>query len=150
MQSKRWAIIDTETDGLWPPIHVVEIAAQLMEGWEPCGDSFQVFLNHDVFIPPQVTAIHGYTQEFLREHGRPPIEAHTAFGRYVQNCPLAAHNLGFDWDRVLLPEWQRLGIAPIGQRGICTLLLSRRILFEAASHRLDVLKQKFSLGEEPR
>ncbi len=144
----RWIIVDTETDGLWAPIHVVEIAAQLMEDWQPCGEPFQVFLNHDVFIPPETVAIHGYTREFLRKHGRDPVEAHEAFRSYAQGCPIVAHNLSFDWDRVLLPEWERLGIPAIGRRGFCTLLLARRLLFETQSHRLDSLKLQFSLGEE--
>lgn len=147
MNAQRWVIVDTETDGLWPPIHVVEIAAQIMEGSEPCGEPFQVFLNHDVFIPPAVVAIHGYTQEFLQEHGRPPFEAHEAFREYVSDYPIVAHNLGFDWNRALLPEWERLRIAPIGRRGFCTMLLSRRILFETASHALDSLRGEFGLGE---
>jgi DNA polymerase III epsilon subunit-like protein len=144
----RWTIVDTETDGLWAPIHVVEIAAQIMEDWQPCGEPFQVFLNHNVYIPAEVVAVHGYTREFLRKHGRPPAEAHEAFREYVRGCPIVAHNLSFDWDRVLLPEWERLGIPAIGQRGFCTLLLARRLLVETASHRLDALKHQFGLGEE--
>jgi DNA polymerase III epsilon subunit-like protein len=144
----RWAIIDTETDGLWAPIHVVEIAAQLMEDGSPCGEPFQIFLDHDVVIPPETVAIHGYTREFLRKHGRPPAEAHEAFRQYLQGCPIVAHNLSFDWDRVLLPEWERLGIPAMGRRGFCTLLLARRLLYETTTHRLDALKHQFSLGDE--
>ena len=146
--SLRWAIVDTETDGLWAPIHVVEIAAQLMEDWQPCGEPFQIFLNHDVFIPPEAVAVHGYTRQFLRKHGRSPVEAHEAFRAYLQSCPIVAHNLAFDWDRVLLPEWERLGIPAMGRRGFCTLLLARRLLFETQTHRLDSLKHQFDLGEE--
>ncbi len=47
----RWVIIDTETDGLCAPIHVVEICGQLMEGWTPIGTPFRMLLNHDVPIP---------------------------------------------------------------------------------------------------
>ncbi|MGD0251964.1 MAG: exonuclease domain-containing protein, partial [Verrucomicrobiota bacterium] len=61
--SQRWVIVDTETDGLTAPIHVIEIAAQLMEGSQPYGDPFQIYLNHDVPIPAAATAIHGYTRE---------------------------------------------------------------------------------------
>jgi DNA polymerase III epsilon subunit-like protein len=143
---QRWVVVDTETNGLDAPIYVVEIAAQLMEGWRPCGDPFQVYLNHDIHIPPQAVAIHGYTREFLREHGMAPVEAHEAFRRYAKNYPLVAHNLSYDWNRALEPEWMRLGLSPVGQRGFCTMLLSRRVLPEVASFRLDGLKSHFRLN----
>ena len=39
MQGAHWVIVDTETDGLYEPIHVVELSAQLMRGWEAVGDA---------------------------------------------------------------------------------------------------------------
>ena len=148
-KAQRWVIVDTETDGLTAPIHVVEIAAQLMEGWETCGEPFQVFLNHNVHIPWSAVAIHGYTQEFLRANGRPPMEAHVAFKQYAGEFPIVAHNLGYDWNRALVPEWNRLGLKPAGCRGFCTVTLSRRVLPEADSYSLDELKSRFGLGSGP-
>lgn len=145
MQSARWAIIDTETDGLFAPIHIVEIAAQLMEGWEPAGEPFRVLLNHDVPIPPEVSAIHGYTRAFLKTHGLAPVEAHAKFRDYVGQVPLVAHNLRYDWDQCLVPEWQRLQIEPFAQRGFCTMLIARRAIPETHSHRLPLLKDHFGL-----
>jgi DNA polymerase-3 subunit epsilon len=78
----EWVIVDTETDGLFAPIHVVEIAAQRMVGWEPRGEPFRVFLDHDVFIPYEALAVHGYTREFLREHGQEPAHAHALFADF--------------------------------------------------------------------
>jgi len=149
MSDTHWVIVDTETDGLRAPIHVVEIGAQLMRGLEPCGEPFQVFLNHDVFIPPGAVAVHGYTQEFLREHGQPPVEAHEAFRRYAKDCPIVAHHLAFDWNSALAPEWARLGVAQIGRRGFCTVALSRRVLVENVSHGLDALRMWLGLGDGP-
>ncbi|MDB6134359.1 MAG: Exonuclease, RNase and polymerase [Verrucomicrobiales bacterium] len=57
---------------LHDPIHVVELSAQLMEGWEPVGNPFWMLLNHDVSIHPEATAIHGYTRELLRLSGYSP------------------------------------------------------------------------------
>ena len=39
----EWTLIDTETTGLFAPIHVVEVAAVRMRGWEPTGETFQAF-----------------------------------------------------------------------------------------------------------
>jgi DNA polymerase III alpha subunit (gram-positive type) len=140
-----WVIIDTETDGLSAPIHVVELAAQFMRGWDPVGEPFRMYLNHEVRIPTEAIAVHGYTQAYLRKNGRDPREVHEAFRAYVKDCPLVAHNLTYDWDRTLLPEWARLGIPPIGKRGFCTLTLARRLVPEIRSHRLNKLKSDFRL-----
>src|ERR1039457_6836481 len=115
----EWLIVDTETDGLMDPIHVVEIAAQRMRGWEPVGEKFRVLLNHNVHIPSAAVAIHGYTEEFLRKNGEEPLRAHAMFRDFAGDLPVVAHNLSFDWNRALYPEWGRLGLAPAGRRGFC-------------------------------
>jgi len=145
MKGTRWVIIDTETDGLLDPIHVVELSGQLMEGWERVGEPFQMLLNHDVPIPPEAVAVHGYTREYLRRHGQEPRHVHEAFRDYARDYPLVAHNLSFDWNRCLEPEWTRLGVPRIGRRGFCTMMLARRLVTETSSYRLDVLKQCFHL-----
>ena len=126
----EWLLLDTETDGLMEPIHVVEIAAQRMRGWTPNGEPFRVLINHNVPIPSAAVAIHGYTEEFLRKNGEDPLEAHELFRAYAGDLPAVAHNLSFDWNRALCPEWQRLGLPPVGRRGFCTLMLSRRVVDE--------------------
>jgi DNA polymerase-3 subunit epsilon len=159
---QRWIILDTETDGLAAPIHVVEIAAQLMEGWEVCGEPFQVFLNHDIPIPIEAIAIHGYTREFLREHGLPPREAHEKFRAYVGTLPITSHNLRFDWDSALVPEWRSLSIGDklikgqaefipkIGQRGFCLKELAKRLVCESPGFSLDRLRDVFQITVEDR
>ncbi len=114
----EWVIIDTETDGLYFPIHVVEVAAQRMRGLAPDGEPFQVFLNHNIPIPPEAHAIHGYTRDFLSEHGVTPQLAHNRLRDYIGSRAVSSHCLSFDWNRVLLPEWNRLGVAPSGLKHI--------------------------------
>ena len=60
-----------------------------------------------------------------------------------------AYNLRFDLDDVLLPEWQRLGVPPIGQRGFCALELARRLLdpVPAGNCKLQTLRQFYRLPE---
>jgi DNA polymerase-3 subunit epsilon len=145
MNGTDWLIVDTETDGLSDPIHVVEIAAQRMRGWQPAGEKFRVLLNHNVDIPPAAVAIHGYTKEFLRQHGMDPTCAHELFRNFAENLPLVSHNLAFDWNRALHPEWLRLRINPAGTRGFCTLMLSRRCVRETKSYSLDSLRSSFAI-----
>ena len=147
MKGAHWVIIDTETDGLREPIHVVELSGQLMEGWEPVGEPFQMLLNHDVPIPPEAVAIHGYTREYLKRHGQEPVRVYESFRDYARDFELVAHNLSYDWNRCLEPEWARLGVPRIGQRGFCCMMLARRLAPETTSYRLDALKQCFQLTQ---
>jgi DNA polymerase III epsilon subunit-like protein len=141
-----WVLVDTETDGLEAPIHAVEVAAQRFKGFEPFGEPLRVFINHGIEIPPAATAVHGYTTEFINENGVSPQAAYEQIGDYISGAPIAAHYLGFDWNRVLSPEWERLGIAPLGQRGFCTWKLARRSLPELPTHKLDFLREQFDLS----
>lgn len=140
-----WVVVDTETSGLCSPIYCVEIAAQKMRGWQTDGEPFRVFINHNVSLEPGAVRVHGYTRHFLDRHGIDPSEAYTLWRTYVGSLPLVAHNLKFDWDRVLLPEYARLGIAPIGTPGFCTLKLARRMLPETHRHGLCSLSAVFDL-----
>jgi DNA polymerase III epsilon subunit-like protein len=143
MNSSNWLLIDTETTGLRKPIYCVEIAAQMMKGFETVGDPFQVLLNHDVPIDPTAEAIHGYTREYLRKNGKNPNSAYEAFRSYAQELQMVSYNLSFDWGRVLEPEYSRLNIAPIGQPAFCALTLARRCIYEADNHRLETLRNLF-------
>jgi DNA polymerase III epsilon subunit-like protein len=142
----KWIILDTETDGLQMPIHALEISAQLMVGWQPVGNPFGVLINHDIDIDYQATAIHGYTREFLKKNGIKPLDAHSKLRDYVKDYPIVSHNLNYDWDRVLLGEWGRLGIPQIGRRGFCSCLLSKRVIPEVDSYKLDELKKHFGIN----
>lgn len=148
MNNAEWVIIDTETDGLSDPIHVVEIAAQRMNGWEPVGEKFRILINHRVPIPLEASAVHGYTEEYLEKNGVDPLVAHTLFREYAGGLPLVAHNLSFDWNRSLFNEWLRLGLEPVGQRGFCSLMLSRRLVDECKSYRLDSLRSAFQVSSD--
>jgi DNA polymerase III epsilon subunit-like protein len=141
----NWTLVDTETDGLWEPISVIEIAAQRFQGLRPVGEPFKVFINHGIEIPEAATAIHGYTTDFIKDNGLDPKVAYSAFREYVGETYVAAHYLIFDWDRVLVPELVRLGEPAIGKRGFCTWFLSRRSLPEFRTHRLDYLREVFTL-----
>jgi len=148
MKDEPWAIIDTETSGLMPPICAVEIASQRMKGWEPAGEPFRVLLNHDVEIDPMAESLHGYSQEYLRQHGQDPKKAHRAFHDYAEDLPIVAYNISFDWNRVLEPEYKRLNVPQTGKRGFCAMTLARRVINETDNHRLETLKDYFKLSTE--
>ena len=58
----RWLLVDTETTGLTQPIHAVEIAAQIMEGWKPVGEPFRQLINVDAEIPSEVSRVQSMMQ----------------------------------------------------------------------------------------
>jgi DNA polymerase III epsilon subunit-like protein len=131
-----------------PPICAVEIASQRMKGWEPEGSPFRVLLNHDVPIDPMAESLHGYSREYLRQHGQDPKKAHRAFHEYAEGLPIVAYNISFDWNRVLEPEYRRLNVPQTGTRGFCAMTLARRVINETDNHRLETLKDHFRLSTE--
>ncbi len=145
----EWLILDTETTGTGPPIFVVDIAAQRMRGWEPVGEPFRRLLNHDKEIPPEASRVHGYTREILDRDGEPPHQVYSEFRDYVGGLPVVSYNIEFDWDRVLVPEWRRLGIPSIGRRGLCALRLAQRLLdpVPAGNCKLQTLRQYYRMEE---
>ena len=147
MRDETWVVVDTETSGLDYPIYAVEIAAQRMKGWQPDGEPFHMLLNHDVPIEPDAQALHGYSREYLRQHGKPPLLVHEAFHEYTGTAPIVAYNLSFDFDRVLVRETQRLKTPQTGTRGFCALCLARRLITETPNLRLDTLKQHFNIDD---
>ncbi|MFM7834136.1 MAG: 3'-5' exonuclease, partial [Planctomycetaceae bacterium] len=105
-----------------------ELAAQLMCGWTPKGSSFRRLINPDADIAPGAALVHGYTRELLERDGEPPHDVYREFAEYTGALPLVSFNLAFDFDKVLLPEWRRLGCQTVGSRGFCALRLAQRLL----------------------
>ena len=149
MNDQDWVLIDTETTGLAAPIFVVELGAQRMRGWQPVGPSFRRLLNQNLDIPPEASRVHGYTREILERDGDPAAAVYRDFDAYAGGLPIVAYNLEYDLDEVLLPEWRRLRIQPIGTRGFCALRLAQRLLdpVPAGNCKLQTLRQYYRLPE---
>ena len=144
-----WILLDTETTGFTKPIFAVDLAAQKMQGWEKDGEPFRRLLNHGCAIPDEAARVHGYNREILERDGSPPEDVYEAFAAYAGKLPVGAYNLEYDWDQVLLPEWKRLGIPQIGERGFCALKLAQRLLdpVPAGNCKLQTLRQYYRLPE---
>ena len=149
MNNKSWVLINTETTGLTSPIFVVELGAQKMRGWEPDGPPFRRLLNQNQDIPPEASRVHGYTREILELDGDLATHVYRDFATYAGGLPIVAFNLEYDLDEVLLPEWKRLRIAPIGPAGFCAYQLAQRLLdpMPAGNCKLQTLRQYYRLPE---
>lgn len=149
MNNRHWILLDTETTGLSAPIFTVELAAQRMRGWRPEGEPFRKLLNQNEDIPAEATRVHGYTREILERDGELPAEVYQDFTKYVGGLPLVSFNLEYDFDKVLTPEWRRLGISVIGSSGFCALRLAQRLLdpVPARNCKLQTLRRYYRLPE---
>ncbi len=120
-----------------------------MCGWKPDGEPFRKLLNQNCEIPPEASRVHGYTREILERDGEPAGAVYEAFRAYAGGLPLVSYNAEYDLDSVLLPEWKRLGIAPIGTTGFCAMRLAQRLLdpVPAGNCKLQTLRQYYRLPE---
>lgn len=145
----KWVVLDTETSGIQPPVSVLDLAAQRMCDWEPEGPPFRRLINHNQDISPEASRVNGLTREILERDGHPPLQVYQQFSEYVGDLPIVSYNLEFDLDQALLPEWERLGLRPIGRSGFCALRLAQRLLdpVPAGNHKLQTLRQYYRLPE---
>jgi DNA polymerase III epsilon subunit-like protein len=147
--SSSWILARAVTSVYTESIYPLEIAAQVMKGWERDGDSFRRLINLGCAIPDEASRVHGYTREILERDGSPPEEVYRDFAAYAGSLSMVSYNLEYDWDQVLLPEWKRLGISQIGVLGFCALKLAQRLLdpVPAGNCKLQTLRQYYRLPE---
>ena len=89
------------------------------------------------------------TREILERDGEPAVAVYEALADYVGELPLVSYHLQHDLDQVLPPEWERLGIGPIGARGFCALRLAQRLLDPAPTGdcTLETLRRYFRMPQ---
>lgn len=131
------AVIDFETTGLSPAQgdRATEIAAVIVEDGRVV-DHYQSLMNAGVRVPAHIEALTGISNAMIRS-ARTAGEVMHDVSDFIGELPIAAHNASFDakfWDAELA-RIQRSR----QQDFVCTLLLSRRLLPSAPSHKLGVL-----------
>lgn len=134
---ERIAVIDFETTGLSPAQgdRATEIAAVILEGGRVV-DRYQSLMNAGVRVPAHIEALTGISNAMLRQ--APPADRVMGeVADFVSDCPLVAHNAAFDsrfWDAELarIARQRR-------QEFACSLLLARRLMPDAPSHKLGAL-----------
>lgn len=131
------AVIDFETTGLSPAQgdRATEIAVVILRDGEVV-DRYQSLMNAGVRIPSYIEALTGISDAMVRS--APPVaEVMREAAAFVGGTPLVAHNASFDckfWDA----ELARIG-EKRRQEFACSMLLSRRLLPQAPSHKLGAL-----------
>lgn len=131
------AVIDFEATGLSlaQGDRATELAAVILENGKVV-DRYQSLMNAGVRIPSFIEALTGISNAMIRQA---PTAATVMreVSDFVGDIPLVAHNASFDckfWDA----EVQRINL-PRPQEFACSLLLSRRLLPLAPSHKFGAL-----------
>jgi DNA polymerase-3 subunit epsilon len=146
----REIVIDTETTGLDPfqGHRVIEIGCVELLNRFPTGNTFHVYINPERDVPAEARAVHGITEEFLRDK---PLFADLADDliAFVGDAPLIAHNAGFDFT-FINAELDRAGRPLLTRdRLVDTLMLARR-KHPAGPNRLDDLCSRYGIDNSRR
>jgi DNA polymerase-3 subunit epsilon len=146
----REIVLDTETTGLDPGQghRLVELGCIELLNRIPTGATFHKYLNPEREVPAEAFAIHGLSNEFLKDKPR-FIEIADEFLAFIGEAPLVIHNASFDHG-FLCAELKRIERALIArERLVDTLLLARR-KHPAGPNRLDDLCVRYGIDNSRR
>lgn len=142
------AVLDFETTGLSPAqdARATEIGVVIVEGGQIVA-RYQSLMNSGAWVPPFIERLTGITNTMLRT-APPAAEVMQEVAEFVGGRPLLAHNASFDqkfWDAELARVQRRRS-----QDFACSLLLARRLLPLAPSHKLGQLNDWIGLPDTGR
>lgn len=124
----REIVFDTETTGMDPFAgdRIIEIGAVELINHLPSGKTLQLYINPERDVPPEATAVHGITNDFLKDK---PVfsQVYSEFIEFIgSDGILVAHNAAFDMKFVNW-ELQQVGHGEIpDSRVVDTLKIARR------------------------
>lgn len=126
---------------------IIEIAGQRFEsGLEPIW--FSQLINPGVSIPHRITRITGITTAMVFDQPKAD-EVMPAFEEFLGDAVFVAHNIKFDVGFVNA-EFERVGLPPMSNKGLCTLRLARRLLPGLRSKSLGSLAKFYRIPGEGR
>jgi DNA polymerase-3 subunit epsilon len=149
----RQIVLDTETTGLEPSQghRIIEIGCVELINRRPTNNHFHCYLQPDREIDDGAIAVHGITNEFLRDKPR-FADVAEQFLDFVRGAELVIHNAAFDigflnHELALLGE----GIGRVDE--VCsvmdTLLLARR-MHPGQRNSLDALCRRYGIDNSQR
>ncbi len=142
---KREIIFDLETTGFNPieGDRIIEIGAVEMINLVPSGKEFHAFVNPMRPIPKDSTAIHGITDEMVKDELSFPYIA-KSFINFIGDAKLIAHNVGFDKSFINF-ELKNAGFEEISdERFVDSLQLAKK-QFPGQQNSLDALCNRFNI-----
>ncbi len=147
---KRFAIVDTETTGLFPANdRVLQIGVVIVRGDGTIEQQFATHIKRLVFKPGRLGAhhVHGITRTDLLR-GMPPEAALTELQELLHGALFTAHNAAFDLG-FIRAEAARANLALVIPSHICTLRLSRALDPKSTrSHKLSEVARRYNIPSE--
>lgn len=146
----REIVFDTETTGLDPRDghRLVEFAGVELIERMPTGRSFHFYANPGRSMPAEAEAIHGLSDDFLKDKPRFGEKAGELID-FLGDSILIAHNAQFDM-RFLNFELQKVARPPIDNGRVIDTLDLARTRFPGAKHTLDALCTRFGIDRSAR
>lgn len=150
ISSMRFAIVDTETTGLFPATdRLLQIAVVIARGDGTIEHQFATHIKRLVLKPGRLGAhhVHGITRGDLHR-GMPPEAALQELQTLLQGAVFAAHNATFDLG-FLRAEARRANFALHIPSHVCTLKMSRALDPQSTkSHKLSEIAKRYNLVNE--
>jgi DNA polymerase-3 subunit epsilon len=146
----REIVFDTETTGLDAAKgdRLIELGCIEIINRIPTGREFHRYLNPDREVHADAFAVHGLSNEFLRDKPHFP-EIVDEFLEFIGDAPLVAHNGTFDLG-FINAELERLGRPALSSgRIVDTLALARR-RHPAGPNTLDALCKRYGIDLSER
>lgn len=146
----REIALDTETTGMDPldGDRIVEIGCVEMENHVPTGKTLQLYINPERAIPAEATAIHGITDDFVKD--KPTfLKVYSEFIEFIGDAKLIIHNAEFDM-KFINWELENVGAKPIGWKNVLDTLGMARQKFPGSPANLDALCRRFDIDNTER
>jgi DNA polymerase-3 subunit epsilon len=146
----REIVFDTETTGFSfaDGDRMVEIGCVELVNKVETGRTFHAYFHPERTMPAEAQRVHGLSDAFLsdkklfREHALELIE-------FIGDCPLVAHNAGFDFG-FLNGEFGRCGHPHVGLHRMVDTIVLARTRHPGAKHSLDALCNRYGIDRSHR
>jgi DNA polymerase-3 subunit epsilon len=146
----REIIFDTETTGLDPKTgdRMVEIGCIEVINRVPTGQTFHAYFNPGRPMPAEAEAVHGLSATFLADK---PLFAERALDliEFLGDCPLVAHNAGFDF-AFLNAEFAICGHPEVCRTRMVDTVALARVRHPGAKLSLDALCTRYGIDRSHR
>ena len=146
----REIIFDTETTGLDPKTgdRMVEIGCIEMVNRVATGNTYHAYFNPERTMPAAAEAVHGLSDTFLSDKPRFAEKAQELIA-FLGDCPLVAHNAGFDFG-FLNAELGVCGMEPVSRDRMVDTVALARTRHPGAKLSLDALCSRYGIDRSHR
>lgn len=146
----REVVLDTETTGMDPAQgdRIVEIGCVELINHIPTGRTLQLYINPEREVPAEATAVHGITNEFLKDK---PVfsQVYSEFVEFIKDARLVIHNAEFDM-RFINWELKNVGHKAVSWSMVVDTLAMARKKYPGSPASLDALCRRFEIDNTER